>query len=322
MSGSIAMFPAPTLVPQFFDNNGLMLESGLLFCYQAGTVTKQACFTDSSGATPLPNPIVLNARGEVSPDGSTSCGLWMTPTLAYKFVLAPEGDTDPPSNPIWTVDNVVSAEYATLNAPAIAAGVPIGSQMVYGAYATDTSALPPGWLLCDGSDVSRTTYALLFAKISTNYGPGDGSTTFTLPDKRGRVSVGADNMGGAEANRVTFAGSGIASTTIGQGGGSELTQTHTHGLTLDDLSLTINDPGHVHQQYFTGDFPGAGVPEGGVSNALGPGTRSPDMQTASATTGITINTATNTGTVEPYGSGGSQNMIPCQIDYWIIFAGA
>jgi len=42
-----------------------------------------------------------------------------------------------------------------------------------------------GWLSCDGSAVSRTTYALLFAAIGTTYGPGDGSTTFTVPDLRG-----------------------------------------------------------------------------------------------------------------------------------------
>jgi microcystin-dependent protein len=42
-----------------------------------------------------------------------------------------------------------------------------------------------GWLPCDGSAVSRTTYALLFAAIGTTYGPGDGSTTFTVPDLRG-----------------------------------------------------------------------------------------------------------------------------------------
>ena len=48
-----------------------------------------------------------------------------------------------------------------------------------------------GWLQCDGSEVSRTTYANLFAAIGTRYGSGDGSTTFTLPDFRGRSPMGA-----------------------------------------------------------------------------------------------------------------------------------
>lgn len=48
-----------------------------------------------------------------------------------------------------------------------------------------------GWLLCDGTAVSRTTYASLFAQIGTRYGAGDGSTTFNLPDLRGRSCIGA-----------------------------------------------------------------------------------------------------------------------------------
>ncbi|HRF69837.1 MAG TPA: tail fiber protein [Candidatus Pelethenecus sp.] len=62
------------------------------------------------------------------------------------------------------------------------------------------SAAPSGWLLCDGSAVSRTTYADLFAVISTTYGTGDGSTTFNLPDLRSRLPVGA----GTGAKVATF----------------------------------------------------------------------------------------------------------------------
>ncbi|MDA8324979.1 MAG: tail fiber protein [Nitrospiraceae bacterium] len=49
---------------------------------------------------------------------------------------------------------------------------------------------PSGWLICDGSAVSRTTYAGLYNTIGTTFGAGDGSTTFNLPDLRGRVPVG------------------------------------------------------------------------------------------------------------------------------------
>ena len=66
--------------------------------------------------------------------------------------------------------------------------LPIGAMLPYG------NATPPeNWLICDGSEVSRTTYAELFNVIGTSYGSGDGSTTFNLPDKRGRVSVGLDS---------------------------------------------------------------------------------------------------------------------------------
>ena len=70
---------------------------------------------------------------------------------------------------------------------------------------------PTGWLLCDGSTVGRNAYPGLFNAVSTLYGSGDGSTTFTLPDMRGRMPVGkgthsdvstvGNNDGVAVANR-------------------------------------------------------------------------------------------------------------------------
>jgi len=81
------------------------------------------------------------------------------------------------------------------------------------------ASAPTGWLLCYGQAVSRTTYADLFTAISTTYGAGDGSTTFNVPDLRGRVPAGKDNMGGTAANRLTAGGSGVTGTTLGAAGG-------------------------------------------------------------------------------------------------------
>jgi microcystin-dependent protein len=55
------------------------------------------------------------------------------------------------------------------------------------------STAPTNFLLCDGTAVSRTTYAELFALISTTYGAGDGSTTFNVPNLKGRMPVGRDS---------------------------------------------------------------------------------------------------------------------------------
>lgn len=76
------------------------------------------------------------------------------------------------------------------------------------------SAAPAGWLLCYGQAISRTTYATLFLAIGTTFGVGDGSATFNLPDLRGRVASGADNMGGTAAGRmnVTLTGTKAATT--------------------------------------------------------------------------------------------------------------
>lgn len=89
---------APTPVQHFVDNNGNACSGCKLFTYVAGTTTKQAAYTDSTGSTPQTNPIVLNTRGEAP--------VWLNPVLPYKFVLSPGSDSDPPTNPIWTVDNV------------------------------------------------------------------------------------------------------------------------------------------------------------------------------------------------------------------------
>lgn len=80
-----------------------------------------------------------------------------------------------------------------------------------------------GWLLCDGREVSRTTYAVLYSAIGSTFGNGDGSTTFNLPDPRGRALV------------VAGTGTGLTARTNGQKFGTE-----THTLTVDEM------PSHAH----------------------------------------------------------------------------
>lgn len=70
------------------------------------------------------------------------------------------------------------------------------------AYAAFSSSIPTGWLLCNGSAISRTTYATLFAAIGTAYGTGDGVSTFNIPDGRGEFIRGFDNGRGIDSGRV------------------------------------------------------------------------------------------------------------------------
>lgn len=88
------------------------------------------------------------------------------------------------------------------------------------------SSAPSGWIVCDGSAVSRTnaTYGRLFAAIGTTYGVGDGSTTFNLPNLKGRVPVGFDST------QTEF-------DTLGETGGAK-----THALTSAEM------PSHTHVQ--------------------------------------------------------------------------
>ena len=104
-----AISPCPKL--SFSDSNGNPLSGGKLFTYAAGTTTKQTTYTDSTGSTPNTNPIILDSRGE--------CSIWLTPTLGYKFTLSNATDTDPPTNPIWTQDNLAGPMTAIVASPAL-----------------------------------------------------------------------------------------------------------------------------------------------------------------------------------------------------------
>jgi hypothetical protein len=118
---------SPLPIQKFFDSNGNPLVGGKLFTYVAGTSTKIATYTDSTGGTSNTNPIVLNFRGE--------CAVWMDPTKVYKLALAPSTDTDPPSNAIWTADNIRPAvDYSTLTATFI-------GQIIWPRTAAEISAL-------------------------------------------------------------------------------------------------------------------------------------------------------------------------------------
>ena len=122
------------------------------------------------------------------------------------------------------------------------------------------ATLPTGWLWCYGQAVSRTTYASLFAAISTTHGVGDGTTTFNVPDLRGRVPVGKDNMGGTPANRVTTGVSGVDAATLGAVGGSQLLQEHDHPYKMaedvrgaDGLQITVLKPWTIGAEITVGD---------------------------------------------------------------------
>lgn len=77
----------------------------------------------------------------------------------------------------------------------------LGLNFAGGVMAFAMSTPPSGWLECDGSSVSRTTYSQLFSAIGTDYGSGDGSTTFNLPDLRGEFVRGWDHGKGVDSGR-------------------------------------------------------------------------------------------------------------------------
>jgi len=132
-----------------------------------------------------------------------------------------------------------------------ACGIPPGVTMDYwgpitahaGAVSTSsTPGQPPrGWLWCAGQAVSRSTYAALFAAIGTTHGAGDGTTTFNVPDKRGRLSMPLDNMGGSDAGRIS------ASNTLGGTGGSNtISQAMLPNVSFTVTGSVASDGAHTH----------------------------------------------------------------------------
>lgn len=175
---------------------------------------------------------------------------------------------------------------------------------------------PSGWLLCYGQAVPRsgpTGYPELFFIIGTTYGSGDGSTTFNLPDLRGRTIYGKDDMGGSAANRITTAGSGLDGLTLGAGGGS---QTRT--------LLTVNLPAYTP----AGSNASSSVTISGqgsgtlIQNNTGPVT-SPGFGVVFGTTTLTASAAaqTFTGTAQGGTSTPFAILSPGMIMNKIIFAG-
>ena len=119
---------------------------------------------------------------------------------------------------------------------------------------------PTGFLLCFGQAVSRSTYSDLFAVVSATYGAGDGSSTFNIPDLRGRVVAGQDDMGGTAVSILTSAAAGgIDGSALGNTGGSQ-----THQLSVGELAS------HSHEVNLNGNAAegGGGMGGGGGSNTV------------------------------------------------------
>jgi microcystin-dependent protein len=221
---------------------------------------------------------------------------------------------------------------------------PIGSVIAYAG-----SAAPSGWLLCDGGStgVLRTTYSALFAIIGTTYGAGDGSTTFNVPDLRGRVVAGVDNMGSVDAGRLSIAN------TLGTSTGTETVTlatadipAHSHANTLTNNAVTSGNQSADHSHTFsTGGisanhthtwgysllYYAAGgsltAAANGSTNNLNTGTVSSDHSHSGTTAGMNVShnhSVTSNVTISNVNAGGGgahSNMQPTMVLNYIIYTG-
>lgn len=182
-----------------------------------------------------------------------------------------------------------TVEHARFDADGVfIGGTPLIVSGAISAFAGPASAIPSGWLLCDGAAVSRTTFAGLFGVIGTTWGVGDGSTTFNLPDLRDRVFMGAG---------VTFP--------LGTSGGAA-THTHTNPATGTAGShahtnpTTANAGAHAHTNSATTSDGSHSHPSAGSHNHGGA-----TGQTANLDTADGVNLSPHVDHTHPISSDGS-----------------
>lgn len=215
-----------------------------------------------------------------------------------------------------TVRAVTPAALAAVLASSLGAFFPTGGLIPYGG-----TTEPSGWLFCYGQAVSRSTYSALFAIVGTTYGSGDGSTTFNLPDIRGRVIAGQDDMGGSSANRLTDQSGGLNGDTLGATGGSE-----THALIEAELAAhthaagtlaTASNGAHTHFVAATGTSMSALTNSSQLSTNGDTGASEDEYDLAGSATAATLgltssngaHTHTISGSAASTGSGTAHNNV-------------
>jgi hypothetical protein len=213
---------------------------------------------------------------------------------------------------------------------------PSGAVLAFGG-----STAPDGWLVCDGSTVSRTQYPSLFAAIGVAHGSGDGATTFNLPDYQGRFLRGVDHGAGRDpdaAMRTAAHPGGNVGDEVGSIEDDAYARHthivtdpgHGHGVTDPGHAHGVNDPGHQHGvaagQYYT-YYNGStcsgenfGFTNGGgtcFDVSPGSGASATHVTIAGSGTGVTVNSqTTGIGVSE---SGTSTETRPANADVvWII----
>ena len=294
----------------FIVRNGLSASRSIIFTQGSGATTftlpngKDAIiWADGSdevhSAMKNPQFTTIDTSGNANIQGAITLGTDLTvanggtgvSTLADKGILYGQGASAILATAAGTEGQLLRAgasgvpAFSTINAVN-----PAGAIIMYGA-----ATAPTGYLKCDGSNVSRTTYSDLFSAISTTYGTGDGSTTFGVPNLQSRFPIGFD--GGSS---YALAGTGGA-----------LTDTPTLSGTNAGTAITEAQlPSHTHDSWGSG-WPtgtwtgGTGTTQSSVTQASGSLVTTSTLRTLATGSGNThthtwTGTSTAVDTVPPY----------------------
>jgi len=169
--------------------------------FQAGTVISSAAMNSdlSDIASALTGSLPRNGEAGMSGQLKLADGSTASPSISFTTDLTTGFSHGSSTIPV-SIGGVSVGSFDTTGWNGTVSG--IGSIQVGIVVDFAGSVAPTQWLLCFGQNVSRTTYARLFAVIGTTYGSGDGSTTFGLPDLRGTVTAGLNNMGGVASTNL------------------------------------------------------------------------------------------------------------------------
>ena len=220
------------LPQRLFTAAGLPAVGWKITTYVAGTVTPLVTYSNPTLTSMNLATIITDA------DGYFRC--YVAAGVLVKFAVTDENDV-PQADPSF--DNLEPMVDVSGGGGSVTA-MPSGGIIAYGA-----ASAPTGFLLCDGSLVSRATFATLFGVIGISYGAGDGITTFALPDFRGRFPMGVAASGTGNTLGATFGA--IDHTHTGP------SHTHTATLPRDGWGAALNTPsttGRIN----TGDAAGTG----------------------------------------------------------------
>lgn len=210
---------------QFFDNNGVPLNGGLLYAYQAGSSTPLATYTDINGTVANANPIVLDASGRSATE------IWLTYGFFYKFVLKDSNGVT-----IGTYDNI----YGIVGVQtAVGTTIPAGMiSLWYGAI----GSVPAGWYLCDGSNGTPDLRDRFVVGAGSTYSVSQtgGSTDAIVVSHTHTATSAVTDPGHNHTVSGTVSTGGNISSGGGTNGGLVTTSTATTGVTV---ATTVNSAG-------------------------------------------------------------------------------
>jgi microcystin-dependent protein len=281
-----------------------------------------------TGTTQFTNPLTTDAAGRVTGwvergayDAVVSASGLTTYTEQFEAVPARDGAIDT----AWLADQAVTTPKiadGSVTAAKLAGGavstvglLPVGSSFEWDYAPTD---LPTWAVLQYGQQLTQAAFPTLYGFASNASFPhGGGAGVFNVADKRGRFSVGKDDMGGSAASRVTLAVSGFNGATLGAAGGVEGVTLTTAQLPAHNHPVTgapgFSDPSHGHSGNST--FQAFNTNAGSGSTGTGSGDRSLPTYTPAAngnTTGITVGVG-SLGTSNAGSGSAHQNMPPAII---------